>query len=268
MTDLVELCAGTAAVSLAALGAPGFPASRRGSKRGWTVPILDALCVKPPVDHVVLIEVEPQLARLLTALFSRDVRGLADEIEARADTPAREEWARAREGETPADTLLTIAASRGGTRDGGFKGAHCLRASVDGFTPNRRTLAERTRTFAPFAGRFSVLCVDVALVNPDAYLPTRVYLDPPYAGRRGYGKTLADPAGVARRWAARGHRVVVSEALPLDGALEAHEITALRRGQARNSNTNDRTEWISVFGQARDEEGACRPQETYRRRSR
>lgn len=247
MVDLVELCAGTAAVSLAALGAPGFPASRRGSKRGWTGPILEALQVTVPVDHVVLVESDDRLARLLTTLFSRDVLSLADEIEARAESPARDEWERAREGDTPADTLLTIAASRGGTRDGGFKGAHILRASVDGFTPNRRALAERVRAFAPFAGRATVLCVDAALANPEYHKPTSVYLDPPYAGRRGYGETLVDPVGVAKRWAAHGHRVVVSEAKPLDGAAAVCEITAKRRGQARKRNTNDCTEWISVF---------------------
>jgi hypothetical protein len=248
VTDLVELCAGTAAVSLAALGAPSFPASRRGSKRGWTGPILDALRVTAPVDHVVLVEIELQLARLLAALFSRDVLALADEIDARAETPARDEWVRAREGATPADTLLTIAASRGGTRDGGFKGGHCLRANVDGFTPNRHALGERVRAFAPFVGRATVLCVNATLVNPEAHKPTSVYLDPPYAGRRGYEETLADPVGVAKRWAAHGHHVVVSEAIPLNGATTTREITAMRRGQARNSNTNDRTEWISVFG--------------------
>lgn len=245
---LVELCAGTAAVSLAALGAPGFPASRRGSKRGWVGPILEALKCVPPIQHVVLVESDPHMARLLKALFSGKVAAIADAIEERSSTPARAEWERARAGSSPDDILLTIAGSRGGVRDGGFKGAHCLRASVDGFTPNRRALAARVRAFESFRGRATVVCCDAAALDPTEFAPSRVYVDPPYAGRRGYGSTLTSPESLARRWADAGHYVVVSEAVPLPGANATKEITHLRSGQARRSLTNDQAEWISIFG--------------------
>ena len=211
------------------------------------MPILEALGVAVPVDRALLIEIDPALCSLLVALFS-DPESIADDIDARSGTNARDEWARARGGTSPADVLLTIAGSRGGTRDGGFKGLHKLRASVDGFTPNRRALAARVREFTTVRGRVDVLCADAACVIASDYEATAVYIDPPYFGRRGYGQTLADPAGIARIWTEAGHRVVVSETFPLRGAVATHEITNLRAGQSRQRNSNDNTEWLSVFG--------------------
>ena len=226
--DLIEMCAGTAAVALAAMAAPGFPASRRGSKRGWTAPILSALGVVVPVERVLLVEIDPALCDLYVQLFSAPHR-LADEIESRAFTDAREEWARARAGSGAADVLLTIAGSRGGTRDGGFKGLHKLRASVDGFTPTRASLAARVREFAGFQGRVDVLCADASLVLPSAYQGTAVYIDPPYVGRRGYECDVPVDTGViAAGWRDAGHRIVVSEARPLPDADDTIDITISR----------------------------------------
>lgn len=246
--DLIEMCAGTAAVGLAAIGAPGFPASRRGSKRGWTTPILKALGIEPPVRRILLVEIDPALCGLYERLFNDSSR-LADEIEARSFSEARTEWSRARAGDGAADVLLTIAGSRGGTRDGGFKGTHKLRASVDGFTPTRTSLAARVRGLAGFGGRVDVLCADAGLVVPSVYSATAVYIDPPYAGRRGYDRDAAiDPSSIAERWRDAGHRVVVSEAVPIPRADAAIDITSQRAGQARRSNVNDPTEWLSIFG--------------------
>lgn len=247
MYDLIELCAGTAAISLAALGAPVFPASRRGGKRGWTAPILEALTLEPPVGRALLVEIDPALCSLLVALFS-DPLSVAEDVRARSDSDARGEWRAARVGSTPADALLAIAGSRGGVMDGGFKGGHARRPSVDGFTPSRRSLVERVREFARVRGRADVICADVGDVDAADHRPTIVYLDPPYAGRRGYGRERpVDAARVAERWRRVGHRVVVSEARPLPGACFARDVTALRAGQTRRSMVSDHSEWLSVF---------------------
>jgi site-specific DNA-adenine methylase len=119
---------------------------------------------------------------------------------------------------------------------------------VDGFTPNRHALAKRVRAFAPLAGRATVICGDVATLDPERFAPTRVYMDPPYADRRGYGAKLSGPAHIARRWAHAGHLVLVSEAIPLAEADATIEITHLRSGQSRRSLTNNQAEWISRFG--------------------
>jgi 16S rRNA G966 N2-methylase RsmD len=93
-----------------------------------------------------------------------------------------------------------------------------------------------------------VLCADAAEIDPHAYAPTAIYIDPPYVGRQGYEAVFAAPVEViAERWARAGHRVVVSEARPIDGASWSREITSLREGQSRRSLTTNPSEWISVW---------------------
>jgi len=246
VAHLIELCAGTAAVSLAALGCSRFPVSRIGSKSGWVTPILDALAVRAPVSTATLVEADPRLAALLGALLSDAARGgIADAVEASLSEPPRVCWERARAGSTPTDTLIWMTGARGGI--GGYKGAHKLRPSVDGFIPTRASLVRRLRAFK-VGGLANVLCADASTLDPRAFTPSAVYIDPPYAGRQGYRAALAEPAEVlAARWCAAGHRVVVSEARPLAGATDAREITALRRGQSRRSLTTDHAEWLSIY---------------------
>lgn len=246
MAHLIELCAGTAAVSLAALGCSRFPVSRIGSKAGWVAPILDALGVQTPLKTATLVEADPRLAALLAALLSDEGRrALAVGVEASLSEASRVVWERARSGSTATDTLVWMAGARGGI--GGYKGAHKLRPSVDGFIPTRASLVRRLRAFK-VCGLATVLCADVSTLDPHGFEPSAVYIDPPYAGRQGYRTTLTEPVEVlARRWCAAGHQVVVSEARPLEGANETREITALRRGQSRRSLTTDHAEWLSIY---------------------
>lgn len=247
MTHLIELCAGTAAVSLAALGCSRFPVSRIGNKHGWVAPILDALAVRD-VDAVTLVEADPRLAALLAALISTSDRDLmARAIEGALSEDSRVVWERARVGSAPVDTLVWMAGARGGI--GGYKGAHKLRPNVDGFIPSRLSLVRRLRAFtAPMSGSVTVLCKDACAIDPRSFSPAAVYIDPPYAGRQGYRITLDEPVEtLAVRWRDAGHRVVVSEARALSGADETHEITLLRRGQTRRSLTTNHAEWLSIY---------------------
>lgn len=245
MAHLIELCAGTAAVSLAALGCSRFPVSRIGSKQGWVAPILAALGALD-TDAVTLVEADPRLAALLAAMTSTAERlAMARAVEASLSDDSRAVWERARSGPSPADTLLWMAGARGGI--GGYKGTHKLRPSVDGFIPSRASLARRLRAFT-LSGSVTVLCKDASALDPLSFASTAVYIDPPYRGRQGYRAALAEPVeSVARRWRDAGHRVVVSEARPLVGADETREITSLRRGQSRRSLTTDHAEWLSIY---------------------
>lgn len=245
VTHLIELCAGTAAVTLAALGCSRFPVSRIGNKQGWVVPILDALGVRG-VTTVTVVEADPRLAALLAALLLPSSRlAMARAIESSLADDSRTVWERARSGTEPVDALLWMAGARGGI--GGFKGPHKLRPSVDGFIPSRASLARRLRTFVS-SGSVTVLCTDAGTIDPRSFAPTTVYVDPPYVGRQGYRASLTEPVeSLARRWCNAGHRVVVSEARPLAGADETRDITTLRRGQSRRSLTIDHAEWLSIY---------------------
>lgn len=245
VAHLIELCAGTAAVSLAALGCSRFPVSRIGNKAGWVAPILDALSVCE-VEAATMVEADPRLAALLRALLSTSGRdAIATSIEGSLSEGSRAVCERARVGGTPADTLLWMAGARGGI--GGYKGAHKLRPSVDGFIPSRASLARRLRAFTT-KGTATVLCADASTVDPRAFTPAAIYIDPPYVGRQGYSAALAEPVeSLALRWRNAGHMVVVSEARPLPGADKTREITLLRRGQSRRSLTIDHAEWLSIY---------------------
>ena len=75
-----------------------------------------------------------------------------------------------------------------------------------------------------------------------------VYIDPPYQGTTGYGTDLprVDVLDLARRWAAAGAVVCISEAepLPLDGWHHV-EITGCRKGQKRTF-SRQQAEWLTL----------------------
>ena len=246
-SELIELCAGTAAVSFAALGCSRFPVSRIGNKAGWVEPVLVALGLQAPVQSATLVEADPRLVALLRALLSDDLRALmAEQIERSLEEPSRTVWDRARAGTEPIDTLLWMAGARGGI--GGYKGAHKLRPSVDGFIPSRASLARRLRAFAAPVGEVRLICADVTTLDPRAFAPAAVFIDPPYVGRQGYRFSIGERVeDIAARWSAAGHHVVVSEARPLQNASETRDIGALRRGQARRSLTTSTDEWLSIY---------------------
>lgn len=242
---LIELCAGTAAVSLAAMGASKFPCSRIGNKAGYVGPILEELRIAR-IEHALLVEADTRLASLLIALFQQRSREqMIKDIGAVVGEDAHVVWRQAKKGSRPADTLLWMAGARGGV--GGFKGAHCLRPNVDGFIPSRRSLIKRLADFQ-CPGEAHVIASDVGALHPGSLAPTAVYIDPPYRGRQGYREKLCEPVHeLAQRWARYGHRVVVSEASPLPGCVSCRDITKERRGQARRSLTICDSEWLSVF---------------------
>lgn len=253
--DLIELCAGTAAVSWAALGVPGFPVSRIGSKQGYVEPILDALQFDRPPKCVLLVEADARMAADLEALADASERALAIEFLERclkSKQSARDVWEAARDrsigtlaGDRFGRSLVHTAGARGGI--GGFKGKHKLRPSVDGFIPSLPSLIKRLKAFDVHQEKLLAYVVHdrVENVSPLAYAPTRVYIDPPYEGREGYDEVLSvDAYQLAETWSTAGHHVVLSSGVRYFGS---YPITTQRRGQARKSLTKNVEEYLTVF---------------------
>ena len=98
-----------------------------------------------------------------------------------------------------------------------------------------------------------------ALIHPDARdidppaLPpgTVCYMDPPYVATTGYGHDLgrAEVVALARRWAAAGATVAISEAEPIAELVaegwHAVEITGERVGQKRTF-SKQQQEWVTL----------------------
>lgn len=272
----VELCAGTAALSLAhfAKGAPlksrkgAFkqvkpPVSRMGSKSGYAEAILDVLGLEPGEGqaagtHYIWCEPDPGCRLLLEAYRDAALaKAAADIIRGWADEDPRALWERLRaEGPPryPADArevarwLTITAGATGGV--GGFKGLHCLRPSVDGFIPSRSSLSATIEAAEPIT---AVILPDARATDPWPSLPpgTVVYIDPPYVGTTQYANKLprADVIALARRWADAGATVCISEAEPIPDLVadgwEVADITGRRKGQRRTF-SKQQSEFLTI----------------------
>jgi hypothetical protein len=114
--------------------------------------------------------------------------------------------------------------------------------------------------FADAMGDLPALPALRATITPDARgiepgpdLPpgTVAYMDPPYVGTSGYGHDLprANVVALARRWAAAGATVAISEAEPVDDLTadgwSAVNITGQRVGQTRTF-SRQQAEWLTL----------------------
>ena len=111
----------------------------------------------------------------------------------------------------------------------------------------------------PVAARLETCAAMPALIHPDARdidppaLPpgTVAYMDPPYVNTTGYANDLprAEVVALARRWAAAGATVAISEAEPIPALVaegwHAVEITNERIGQARTF-SRQKSEWVTL----------------------
>lgn len=248
--DLIELCAGTAAVSLLAIGAPEFPTGRMGAKAGYARAILDAIGVEPwSAKRVLLVEKDERQASILRGLLCGGAHQIIQHVRATLELEPRAAFDAAAAGSTPGDCLLELAGSFGGHRGKGFRGLDKRWKTQDGFMPNRRAIIERLTAFSRVTAAVEVWSADVSSLDPRGFAPTAVYFDPPYAGREPYVEALGELAeSVARRWAAAGHTVYVSEGRPLAGSEEVVDITAAReKRQARRGLNKCLREVVSVF---------------------
>jgi hypothetical protein len=115
------------------------------------------------------------------------------------------------------------------------------------------TTATATATERAGMGLPATITPDARGIEPGVDLPagTVAYMDPPYVGTTGYGHDLprADVVALARRWAAAGATVAISEAEPVDDLTadgwSAVNITGQRVGQARTF-SRQQAEWLTL----------------------
>ena len=265
----VELCAGTAALSLRLHAGRNArpPVSRMGAKTGYADVILRVLGLRPGqgyIDGTRYLWCEPDagVRLLLHAYTDRDLATAAAEIiRGWKDEEPRALWEQLR-AEGPArcpggPTAREVARwvilpgwDVKGTGCGFFRGP----GGISSGKHQRRAL-----TITGAGARVESLSTLPAAIHSDAReidpptLPpgTVAYMDPPYLDTTGYAHGLGREAVVeiARRWADAGALVCISEAEPI-GALVADgwhkvEITGERKGQRRTFSRQQR-EWLTL----------------------
>ncbi len=260
---LVELCAGTAALSLRLERAGARPpVSRMGAKTGYADCIL-ALAGLEPGDmagHYLWCEPDDGVRLLLHAYRDADLaREAARIIRCWADEEPRALWERLR-AEGPARCPPVDA--REVARWTWYFG-RSFNGTGTAFRPSESSKGTPVWNAHP-PQHFAAAVVNTtglpATIHDDATtapipdpLPegTLVFIDPPYVGTTGYAHDLDRPAVVrlAQQWAAAGARVMISEAVPIDALVacgwHAVEVSAMRVGQKRTFSKQQR-EWVTT----------------------
>lgn len=268
----VELCAGTAALSLR-LQHPRArpPVSRMGAKTGYAEAILRCMGLRPGQGHAdrtryLWCEPDAGVRLLLHAYTDRALAmAAADIIRGWKDEEPRALWERLRaEGPAvcrPVDArevarwscgmLWTVAGTWPG---GGFCGPGHVSASgkvpfPSGTTYQRHIAARYDRVPS---GLPATIADDARAIDPPQLPPgTVVYADVPYQNTTGYAHAFprSEWLPVVRRWRDAGALVVVSEAEPIPDLMgegwHAVEITGERRGQKRTF-SKQQAEWLTM----------------------
>jgi hypothetical protein len=234
-----------------------------GAKTGYADAILRVLGLRPGqgAAHYLWCEPDPGVRLLLEAY--RDP-GLAQEaaaiIRGWVDEEPRALWERLRAegpprgvdaGEVARSYLLGAWSFRQSEPDSGFV------ASENHSKPGRPGGRQSAPTLA---GQVDALLALSATITPDARgiepgpdLPPGAiaYMDPPYMGTTGYGHDLprSEVVALARRWAAAGAMVAISEAQPIGDLVaegwHAVRIDGERKGQARTF-SKQKDEWLTL----------------------
>jgi hypothetical protein len=272
----VELCAGTAALSLRLHRRHARPpVSRMGAKTGYADAILRVLGLRPGqgAAHYLWCEPDPGVRLLLEAY--RDP-GLAQKaaaiIRGWADEEPRALWERLRAEGPPrgveagevARWARLITANRlipgrwaddgrwvNAARDGGEHTIGGVSFGGDEFCTPAVDLAEKFE--ASVGDMPATVHADARGIEPGPDLPpgTVAYMDPPYVGTTGYGHDLprSEVVALARRWAAAGAMVAISEAEPIGDLVaegwHAVRIDGERKGQARTF-SKQKDEWLTL----------------------
>jgi hypothetical protein len=261
---LVELCAGTAALSLR-LHRDGArpPVSRMGSKAGYADAILRVLGLVPGqrADRYLWCEPDPGVRLLLEAY--------RDGALAKAAAAIIRSWA----GEDPR-ALWERLRAEGPPRlpDGGAEAGEVARWAVIQSSNTMIVLDENWRNTGKGGSTFyrrddprrcaeplaevgalpATVRPDARDIDPPALPPgTVAYMDPPYVGTTGYADDLprAEVVALARRWAAAGATVAISEAEAIPELVaegwHAVRIDGERVGQKRTF-SKQQEEWVTM----------------------
>lgn len=260
----VELCAGTAALSLALHGGRHArpPVSRMGSKAGYASTILAVLGLRPGEGAARYLWCEPDAGcRLMLTAYTDAAlrREAAAIIRSWADEEARALWTRLRdEGPVrcppvdPREVARWAWIAQRSLFNGSAKGPCWVPANPVGGGHSRYAATSPAPAFDALPDLPAVITDDARPLEPADLPPgTIAYIDPSYVGTTGYADDLPRAAvvAIARRWAAAGAWVVISEAEPIaelvaDG-WHAVEITAGRVGQKRTFSKQQR-EWLTM----------------------
>lgn len=261
----IELCAGTAALSLRLARARAKPpVSRMGAKTGYADAILSRMGLQPGQGAERYIWAEPEAGpRLLLECYRNAelAHAAAEVVRGWADEQPRALWDRLRaEGPVKAVEAREIARwvvsvrwsfSQSGNGYGGPGTASgMMRQRWRDETLGCARTAERIDGLPYLSARIVAGAADVK----PARLPAGswVYIDPPYVGTTKYAHDdlpRAEVVRLARAWHAAGVHVAVSEAVPLaelvaDGWY-AHELTHERVGHRRTFSKQQR-EWLTL----------------------
>ena len=253
----VELCAGTAALSLRLHGGKNArpPVSRMGNKQGYAQAILRTMGLRSGsgASRYLLCEPDDGCRLLLTSYTDADLRSKAAEIiRGWKDEDPRALWERLRaEGPVkappvdPREVARWLAVGQLSYRqmqpESGFNPGMAKDAASPCWRLDLPGVADALPTLPPLPA--SIL-PDARAVDPPQLPPgSVVYIDPPYVNTTGYAHDLGREAvcELAERWASAGACVVISEAEPL-AELGWHqvEITGERVGQKRTFSKQQR----------------------------
>ena len=258
----VELCAGTAALSLRlARSKARPPVSRKGAKTGYADAILARMGLQAGqgATRYLWCEPDPGVRLLLLAYTDRRLaRAAANVIRGWAEEEPRALWERLRaEGPVKAPEPREVA--RWALVQGWGSAGYWL-------GPHRK--GSRAITLDGMTGRFDALLKLPGCIVPDAIevKPERlpegswVYIDPPYVGTTGYAHDLprAEVVRLARLWRDASAHVAISEAEPIPDLVaegwHAHELTAERVGPKRTFSKQQR-EWLTMTRAPRGQMG-------------
>lgn len=271
----VEICAGTAAVSLR-LERDGArpPVSRMGAKTGYADAILGALDLWPGqrAERYLWAEADPGVRLLLAAYTDRRLaQAAAEVIRGWAGEDPRALWERLRDAGAPAYDPPTVyevtrficftARAMGSTvawRNGRWcseRGDEGGRLSALAFTEyakfkDGRPDGHRGGSYDYMAEMLLALPEVKADIVPDGWAvqPRKavVYIDPTYEKTTQYAHNMSRKQAIdtARRWKEAGARVAYSEAEPIEDLLHegwvSVEITDLRVGGKRTQSRQQR----------------------------
>lgn len=259
MTHFVELCAGSAALSMEIEGIRPV-VSYAGSKRGYAQEILQIMQIdKANVTKITVVD--PGLWGVIHRAFVHHTCSeIAVEIEKLETEDPKTLFARLisssiLSGEKKltmcaAEALCKIAGTYGGKEIGGFKGRHKHRPSVDGYIPSRKSLVDRCKDIA-YTKNWNVChssALDVPAINDCER--TVAYIDPPYTASSGqYIHQLSrnEVMKIGRLWAKQGADVYISENEPLHELIDEGWRSRLlqnRIGQIRKD-SRVTLEWVT-----------------------
>ncbi len=244
--ELIELCAGSAAITRKLCGLPkllGFMGSKDRYAdqiiEAWGLPAITSFALNDPGFWGVIWE----------AYCKERFSEVADRIDCWSNLDARSLFDYCRKNRDSGDLsfraacrLCLLASTYGGGEIGGFKGKHKRRPSVDGFIPSRESLTDRIRKFSQ-SSNISSTSMCITKVAP--LVGRFVYIDPPYSGLSGY-ENNADRQQViatARKWKSLGCSVAISESVALDVELgkdwESRQLKTLTGQCRKNAKCSD-----------------------------